>query len=71
MDLPELSDAYAPSAATAINNHGDIVGFSQIGLSFEHPFLYSQGLMHDLGTLGGSLAEAKAINDAGEIAGTA
>ncbi len=69
MDLPELSDAYAPSAAAAINNHGDIVGFSQIGVSSEHPFLYSQGLMHDLGTLGGSIAAAKAINDAGEITG--
>jgi probable HAF family extracellular repeat protein len=69
MDLPELSDAYAPSGATAINDQGDIVGFSQIGLASEHPFLYSQGLMHDLGTLGGSIAEARAINDAGEIAG--
>jgi probable HAF family extracellular repeat protein len=69
MDLPELSGAYAPSAATAINNHGDIVGFSAIGLSSEHPFLYSQGLMQDLGTLGGSMGEARAINDAGEITG--
>jgi probable HAF family extracellular repeat protein len=68
-DLPELSSAYDPSAATAINNHGDIVGFSAIGLSSEHPFLYSQGLMQDLGTLGGSIGEATAINDVGEIVG--
>jgi probable HAF family extracellular repeat protein len=68
-DLPELSGAYAPSAAKAINNHGDIVGFSQIGLSSEHPFLYSHGLMQDLGTLGGSIGEAMAINDVGEITG--
>jgi probable HAF family extracellular repeat protein len=68
-DLPGLSGAaYASSAATAINHHGDIVGFS--GISPEHPFLYSQGLVHDLGTLGGSMGEANAINELGEIVGS-
>ncbi len=66
-ELPILSSADGPSAATAINNHGDIVGFS--GISPQHPFLYSCGLMYDLGTLGGSIAGALAINNRGEIAG--
>jgi probable HAF family extracellular repeat protein len=70
MDLPELSSANAPfMAATAINNNGGIVGYSAIGLSPEHPFLYSQGLMQDLGTLGGSEGAANSINDLGEIVG--
>ena len=35
-----------------------------------HPFLYSNGRMVDLGTLGGSQAGASAINDSGEIVGS-
>ena len=64
-------------AATAINNRGDVVGFTlpsfpSEGTSpavSEHPFLYRHGLMRDLGTLGGSSAAATAINDVGEIVG--
>ncbi len=72
MDLPELSSNNDFSVASAINNHGDIVGYGFVGLGpliFEHPFLYSQGLMQDLGTLGGSIGLATAINDVGEITG--
>ena len=72
MDLPELSSNNDISEASAINNHGDIVGFGFVGLNplvFEHPFLYSQGRMQDLGTLGGSIGVATDINDVGEITG--
>jgi len=34
-----------------------------------HPFLYHQGQMQDLGTLGGDISYANAINSSGEIVG--
>jgi len=72
--LPVSSNATAPMAATGINNRGDIVGFSEIESGYplsygQHPFLYSHGLIHDLGTLGGRDAGANAINDLDEIVG--
>jgi len=61
-------------AAMGINNRGDIVGESiQSESNFPpvttYPFLYRQGQVHDLGTLGGSSGAAMAINDLGEIVG--
>ncbi len=76
MNLGTLGGSF--SEATGINNRGDVVGFSSIPTQNEgvlpagypsHPFLYRHGLMHDLGTLGGSSGEANAINDLGEIVG--
>ena len=66
-DLPALGSASEPGAATAINNRGDVVGFS--GFSPERPFLFSRGQIQDLGTFGGTEGAATAINEAGEITG--
>ena len=65
------------SAARAVNDHGEIVGFSEMDVSrtaYRHrrAFLYVQGKMRDLGTLhGNSWSEAAGINVQDKIVGTA
>src|SRR3989344_6472633 len=60
------------SVATGINNRGDIVGWVQTGSGSNmvvEPFLYTNGKMQTLGTLGGNYARANGINDSGDIVG--
>jgi probable HAF family extracellular repeat protein len=52
------------SAASAINAKGQVVGTLN-----GRAFLYQDGALHDLGTLGGSASSAKGVNDHGEIVG--
>jgi probable HAF family extracellular repeat protein len=68
--LPGFSSPFA--AAIDINNHGQIVGASgQAGPGDPpvHPFLYSNGVMTDLGTFGNAYSTAYAINDRGQVVG--
>jgi probable HAF family extracellular repeat protein len=58
------------SEAVAVNNHGDIVGWSNpAGNDGEHAFLYHNGTMTDLGTLGGFESGAVSVNDKGQVVG--
>ncbi len=81
-DLGSLGGAQVVGAA--LNDHGQVVGNSQIptatppgsnSFNFqEHAFLYANGKMTDLGTLAtnspGASSEAIGINNAGQVVGT-
>lgn len=76
-DLGSLADGWS-SAATWINDTGEIVGLSQngvidpaIGFPEEHAVLWRDGQMIDLGTFGGNQSAAFSVNNQGQIAGLA
>jgi probable HAF family extracellular repeat protein len=55
-----------------LNEHGEVAGTSMLpGDETFHAFIWSNGRMTDLGTLGGSISEAYAINGAGQVVGRA
>ena len=58
------------SAALGINNRGEVVGYSFQGEDYQ-AFLYSSSdqAMTDVGSLGGKLNAACAINDSGQVTG--
>jgi probable HAF family extracellular repeat protein len=60
----------AGSAATAINNSGDVVGQGASGEA-THAFFYTGNTQLDLGTFGGANSAATAINDRGVVVGYA
>jgi probable HAF family extracellular repeat protein len=61
-----------PGNGGAINKRGQVVGTSNLaGDLTHHPYLWNEGSLTDLGTLGGNNGEAYRINDAGEIVGRA
>lgn len=71
VDLGSFPPASNFSSAVGINSFGDVVGYSDHADSLnQRGVLWSQGTLHDLGTLpGGNSSQANGINDLGEITG--
>jgi len=77
-DLGALGGDY--SWATDVNAGGQVIGYSytrgwdrqnpDLQEETKHAFLWENGVLHDLGTLGGEKSRASAINGAGQIIGT-
>jgi len=66
------SDPNGPlTYAAAISDSGQIVGTGHTAFPNNRALLLSNGSLTDLGTLGGSVASALAINNAGQIVGSA
>jgi probable HAF family extracellular repeat protein len=57
------------SRATAINNAGQVAGYTPPASIGNHAFLYTGGVKHDLGALGGLSSLAYGINASGDVVG--
>ncbi len=64
---------YVPGGgdAVAVNDSGEIAGDRNVSGGASHAFLYSNGAMQDLGTLGGASSGAYGINNSGQVVGEA
>jgi probable HAF family extracellular repeat protein len=59
------------SYANALDDWGRVVGYTRVASGWGHGFLWCNGTMTDLGTLGGGAgySSANSINDLGQIVG--
>ena len=66
-NLPCSGRSYTEPAD--LNDKGQVTGFARDSAGVEHPYLYQNGVMKDLGSLGGNGGWGSAINASGEVTG--
>jgi probable HAF family extracellular repeat protein len=69
-DLGTFGPGWTSGGAAAINERGQVVGTNGTAGGKQHAFLWQNGKMKDLGTLGGRDSGASAINARGQVVGT-
>jgi probable HAF family extracellular repeat protein len=68
--MTDLGDIGTQGRLEAINEHGQVMGNrSATGAGDEQAFIWQDGVMTDLGTLGGTVSFARAINARGQVVG--
>ena len=70
LDLGTFGTRWTSGSAAAVNARGQIVGTNGTAGGKQHAFLWQNGTMLDLGTLGGRDSGASAINASGQVIGT-
>jgi probable HAF family extracellular repeat protein len=68
--MQDLGTLGISSMGYAINDSGQVAGASRTDSGWEHAFLYSNGQLQDLGTLGGYSSIGIDINANGHVVGT-
>jgi probable HAF family extracellular repeat protein len=58
------------SQALSINNRGQVVGVSTSANGVGQAFVYENGKIAVLGTLGGDFSSPSSVNERGEVVGT-
>jgi probable HAF family extracellular repeat protein len=71
-DLGSLGGTFGGVGDQGLNERGEVAGTSNLaGDQISHPYLWDGTTMIDLGTLGGDNGSANAVNDDGDVVGSA
>lgn len=63
------AEVFKYSVGSSINSSWQVTGYSPARADEDHAFVYSGGILTDLGTLGGDFSYGTGINDSGQVAG--